>query len=74
MLLGLFISPQVPVSDPRHSDMGGTLGHGWDTWTLCFGLNNRKKFQKIVESDTWTRTWIPESEQHSFQHDRKCLS
>ena len=27
MLLGLFISPQVPVSDSRHSDMDGTLGH-----------------------------------------------
>ena len=23
-----------------------TLGHGWDTWTLCFGLKNRKDSKK----------------------------
>lgn len=63
MLLELFISPQVPVSDPRHSDMDGALGH------LVLG-------QKIAESNTWThtrvRTWVPKSEQHSKTHNFNC--
>lgn len=40
LLLGLFISPQVPMSDPRHSDMG------MNTLTLPFGPKSLKIFTK----------------------------
>ena len=71
MLLRLFISAQVPVSDLRHSDMVGHL----DT---LFRARKQKKIQKnsrVGHLDMHPcQTWVPESEQHRDYLRPQCKS
>lgn len=61
MLFELFILPQVPVSDPGHSNMGG-----WDTlvtlcWSKimkCFTKYPSRTFGHIPVWDTSTQVWV----------------